>query len=129
MAEGMNAHAGKVVGAVDDVAASHVALVQENLSAEIAYQAGTRMNGDERRLAHRLQIRPVASPQLDDGEVAVGVHFVAGGIGEKLWELRARKLTNRSHASGQGEIADEHVDAVIQVAIDAVNELVIFDGK
>src|SRR5450432_2510773 len=129
MAQGVDAHPGEVVGAIDDVGAGDITLIQHYLSAEIAHEWGMWANGDERFAPRVFQEWPIACFKLDDREVAIGVHFIAGGIKQKTRQLRAGKLMNGIDAADEREVADQHVHTIIDIAIDVVNKLVVFEGK
>src|SRR2546429_3656769 len=109
--------------------ANDVALVEENLGAEIAHEAIARAYGDEGGIPRVLHHGPGTTLQVNDGKVAICVHFVAGGVEHGLRQVGARELAHGFHTTRQRKVAHEHVDAVIEVAVDVVDELVILHGK
>ena len=129
MAQQTKAHSRKVEYAVNDVSANDVALVKENPSSEIAHEAIAGPHGDQRGIPRVLQHGRRTTFQMNHGKVTIRVHFVAGGVVHGLRQIGARELVHGFHATRQRKVAHEHVDAVKQVAIDVVDELVILHGK
>lgn len=66
---------------------------------------------------------------MNDGQHAIGVHLVASSVDHELRNLRAGQEADGIDATGKGEVTDEHVDAIIEVATDVVDEFVVLDGK
>ena len=129
MAERMDAAPGEIKSAVDDVAADNVALIEKNLSAKETHDSGTRMDGDQRIAVRIFHHWAVAMLQMDHGEIAIGAHFVAGGVYQHFIQLGARKLANGVDATSEREIADKHVDAIVEIAINVVDKVVILDRE
>jgi len=99
------------------------------LGAEIAHEAIARAHGDEGGIPRVLHHGHGTTLQVNDGKVAIRVHFVAGGVEHGLRQVGARELAHGFHTTRQRKVAHEHVDAVIEVAVDVVDELVILHGK
>src|SRR5215472_1495816 len=121
-AEGVEANAPDIIAAVDKIAADHVALVDENLGAQKAGDARTRVNGNERTGVGEVRRRGLAIGELHDGEVAAGAHLISGGIHKSVAHLRAGQKLDGFYATGEREIAHEHVDAVVEIAVEMMNE-------
>jgi hypothetical protein len=87
------------------------------------------MNGDQGIFEGVFDGGAFATLELHDVEDAIRIHLVAGGIHHVPRHLRAREPANGLDASGQGEIADHHDDALVNVRVNVVDELVVLDGK
>src|SRR2546429_658414 len=98
--------------AVNDISANDVALVEENLGAEIAHEAIARAYGDEGGIPRVLHHGPGTTLQVNDGKVAICVHFVAGGVERGLRQVGARELAHGFHTTRQRKVADRHVGII-----------------
>src|SRR5271167_3459300 len=129
VAKGVDSHAAKVESAIDDVSADDVALIEEYFVAEVANDPGARANGDQWVGASVLDRGAIAVLEMDDGKHAIGAHFIAGGVYHERMDVGARHQIDRVDTAREGEVADEHVDAVIEIAIDVVDKFVVAEGE
>src|SRR5271167_2351079 len=129
VAKRFETHATEVKGAVDEIAADDIALVEQNLGTDVAGDFAAGMNGNERVVGGKRHGERLAVFQMNDVDDTVGMHFVAGGVDHVVRKIGTRKMADGIDTACEGEIADEHDGALVEVGIDVVNKFVVADAE
>ena len=127
MAKSADATVCKIVRAVDNVPADDVALVKKYLSAEEAHDPRPWMDGDQWLAMGVLHHRTIAMLQVDDREVPIGAHGIASRIHHGFVQFRTGKLVHSGDTAGERKITHQHVDPIVKIAVNVVDEILMFD--